>query len=234
MNGAPYMLALGAGATIGLGTASLVNLFRVLKLSPDVIESMMNERALPSRMKFEPGTFPETEASGGTEPPQLPEPGKTGPSEPITGEPESERIRRLGPGSKESPKVTPEEIEAHKARTEKSDVEKVAETQARATKVEEGKHGTGKLAEQSKARERITKNRGLAKRTREAQTAEATARAQATHMDVSALQIPEMEEYLRAKNPTALSGLTKMRKRGTPDAEYIEALKYLILEDLEK
>ncbi len=232
MAGAPYIAALGGGALVGLSTSYLVGLARILKLSPDIIESMMNERALPGKMKFEPGTFPGAESAaglpettGGGEPPQLPEKsGPSGPSEPITGEPESERIRRLGPGSKEAPKPTAEEIEGHKARTEKSLVEKV----------EAGRHGKGKLAEQSKARERITKNRGEAKRTREAQETEAKARAQATHFDVSALQIPEMEEYLRAKNPTALKGLIKMRKLGTPDVEYIEALKYLILEDFEK
>jgi hypothetical protein len=331
MSGAPYIAALGGGALVGLSTSYLVSLARILRLSPDIIESMMKERALPGKLKFEPGTFPSGEEPGA---PQLPEPsGPSGPSEPITGEPESERIRRLGTGSKEAPRPTPEEIEAHKSSTEKSGLEKVeaakkqlaerktalvrhpskeagpakavtpegqvvperwytdkgsipgeprqyldvpgtdldkakaaiiehesakgtkyeaidnegkslgtfdhaeqarAAAEAKYTKAEAGKHGTGKLAEQSKARERITKNRAVAKRTKEAQATEATARAQATHMDVSQLQIPEMEEYLQSKNPTALKGLIKMRKLGTPDVEYIEALKYLILEDLEK
>jgi hypothetical protein len=254
MSGAPYIAALGGGALVGLTSTYLVSLARIMKLSPEVIEHMMKERELPGKMKFEPGTFPSEEA-----PPQLPEPSAKGPSEPITGEPESERLVRLGPDSREATPPTVEEIAAHKARTEKSGLEKVEEAKKRLAARSQGKdvtvspesskpqtsvpksgvypegqHGTGKLAEQSKARERITKNRGTAKRTEQARATEAAARAQAQHMDVSQLQIPEMEEYLKTKNPKALSGLTKMRKGGIPDVEYIEALKYLILEDLEK
>jgi hypothetical protein len=243
MSGAPYIAALGGGAMVGLTSSYLVSLARIMKMSPEVIEHMMKERELPGKLKFEPGkNFPEGEGSP-QEPPQLPEPSAKGPSEPITGEPESERIRRLGPGSREATPPTAEEIAAHKARTEKSGLEKVEEAKKKLAarketpevkKAEPGEHGTGKLAEQSKARERITKNRGQAKRTEQARATEAAARAQAQHMDVSQLQIPEMEEYLRTKNPKALSGLTKLRKGGIPDVEYIEALKYLILEDLEK
>jgi hypothetical protein len=242
MAGAPYIAALGGGALVGLTSSSLISLARVLKLSPEVIDAIMKERELPGKMKFEEGTFPSGEEPGA--PPQLPEPsGPTGPHESLTGEPESERIRRLGPGSREATPPTAEEIAGHKARTEKSGLEKVEaakkklaerKTPPEVKKAEPGEHGTGKLAEQSKARERITKNRGLAKRTQQAKETEAAARVQATNMDVSQLQIPEMEEYLRTKNPKALSGLTKLRKGGIPDVEYIEALKFLILEDIEK
>ncbi len=225
--GASYPEAALSGLTVGVASSFLVDMARVLKLSPDIIEHMMKERELPGRMKFEPGTFPEgeeptPEVTAPKTPPQLPEP-----SGPTGGETETEHAIRTR-GMKTPSKIEP----PPKAPDVRSYEKKPPPVEA--TKAEPGQHGTGKLAEQSKARERITKNRGLAKRTKEAQAAEATARAQATHMDVSQLQIPEMEEYLRAKNPTALSGLMKMRKRGTPDAEYIEGLKYLILEDLEK
>lgn len=245
MSGAPYIAALAGGATVGLTSSYLVSLARVLRLSPDIIESMMRERELPGKMKFEEGVFPSGEEGPAPKaPPQLPEPKTPAMSpeelskakkhlkhdEPLTRLPGEETeaehaIRTRGmktPPSTEPPAKAPDVRSYEK------------EPPVEATKAELGKHGTGKLAEQSKARERITKNRGLAKRTKEAQATEAAARAQATHMDVSQLQIPEMEEYLWTKNPTTMKGLTKMRKLGTPDVEYIEALKYLILEDLEK
>jgi hypothetical protein len=264
MSGAPYIGALAGGAMVGLTSSYLVSLARVLKLSPDIIESMMKERALPGKMEFKPGTFPGGESAAG-----LPETTGGGPE----GEPQSEQDIR-GATTKESmsEEVARKEQETAQVKESrrleyeaKSGAEKVEEAKkslaakktplvrlpekvpgsAKAVtpegqvvpevkKAEPGEHGTGKLAEQAKARERITKNRGKARREKQAIETEAAARAQAQHMDVSQLQIPEMEEYLRTKNPTALKGLTKMRKLGTPDAEYIEALKYLILEDLEK
>jgi hypothetical protein len=204
MAGAPYIAALGGGALVGLSTSYLVSLARVMKLSPEIIEHMMKERELPGKMKFEEGTFPDADEKALTE---------GGPS---WGDPQ-------GLKTPTAPPPKPAQPPAPKL-----------EAKVEPTKVEPEKHGTGKLAEQAKARERVSKARAGAKRTKEAIETEAKARAQATHMDVSALQIPEMEEYLRGKNPTALKGLIKMRKLGTPDAEYIEALKYLILEDLEK
>jgi hypothetical protein len=259
MSGAPYIAALGGGALVGLTTSYLVSLARVLKLSPDIIEHMMKERELPGKMKFEPGTFPAEE--GGA--PQL-EGGPTPEDPQALRKPQEETQiemdRRLG--AKGPAKSMPEQVEDARAKlkadaeTKRLEWEKKQKTPLvrhpskepsptksvtpegqvvpEVKKAAEGEHGTGKLAEQSKARERITKNRGKARREKQAIETEATARAQATHMDVSQLQIPEMEEYLRTKNPTALKGLTKMRKLGTLDVEYIEALKYLIIEDLEK
>lgn len=103
------------------------------------------------------------------------------------------------------------------------------------TKVPEGQHGKGKLAVQAKARERVSKAREGAKRTRDTEIQESQARARATDMDTSKLQIPEMEEALKSMNPKALSGLQKLRKaKSVSDPEYQEALRYYILEAYEK
>lgn len=110
-----------------------------------------------------------------------------------------------------------------------------AAAESKFKKVPEGQHGKGKLAVRAKARERVSKAREGAKRTREAEVQEAQARAQATDMDVSQLQIPEMEEALKSMSPKALSGLQKLRKaKSITDPEYQEALRYYLLEAYEK
>lgn len=99
------------------------------------------------------------------------------------------------------------------------------------------KPGTTKesaIGRRTKARERVEKAREKAKRSKMSEAEEAKHRAQATGMDVSALQIPEMEEYLKTKRPNELRSLQALRKKGIPDGEYIEGLKYLILEGLEE
>lgn len=64
---------------------------------------------------------------------------------------------------------------------------------------------------------------------------EAQRRAAAPHMNVSNLQIPEMEEALQELNPDAFKEFQQGRKKGKwSDAEYIEGLKYLLLEEYEK
>jgi hypothetical protein len=240
MAGAPWMVGLGAGAIVGLASSYLVNMARALRLSPEVIEHMMKDRELPGPSKVDKGVFPDEGAK------TLPEgePPKTPPQLPAPSEDVIEQARRTrGAGTKE-----PMEDQVQKARDkiatdkeakrlewEKKQQEARAAKAPEVKKVEPEQHGTGKLADQAKARERITKNRGTAKRTKEAQAQEAQARAQATGLDVSQLQIPEMEEFVRTKNPTAYSGLQKLRKsKGITDEMYSEALKYYILEHLEK
>jgi hypothetical protein len=261
--GAPWLAGLGTGAAIGLMSSYLVNLARVMKLDPSIIEQMMKQRELPGKMKFEGGTFPGGEAPApeqtlSTPPtpkatPQLPTPKTEGPKErwytdkrSIPGEP---RAYLDVPGEDldkakaaivehESPKGTRFEAVDSEGKSlgtfDTMDQAKAA-AEGKYKKAEPGVGGKGKLAEQAKARERVAKTRATAKRTRETQTAEAQARAQATHMDVSQLQIPEMEEYLRAKKPAELSNLQRLRKtKGITDEMYIEGLKYYILEGLEE
>jgi hypothetical protein len=112
-------------------------------------------------------------------------------------------------------------------------------------KIPEGKRGSvpGKRAgttretpevRKAKAAERIAKVREKAKRTKISEAEEAQARAQATGIDVSKIQIPEMEEYLRTKKPTSWRHLQEQRKaKAIPDHEYIEALRFYVTEGLE-
>jgi hypothetical protein len=99
------------------------------------------------------------------------------------------------------------------------------------------KAGTTKesaIGRRTKARERVEKSRATAKRTRESEAKEAIARAQATQMDVSQLQIPEMEEFLRSKSPTAFKSLQEQRKaKAFPETDYKNALMFYTLEALE-
>jgi hypothetical protein len=108
-------------------------------------------------------------------------------------------------GIEKNPKATAEEKASAKNQRETHE-------ELRAKKIPEGQHGKGQLAEQAKARERITKNRAKAKRSAEAEATEAKARAEAQGIDLSKLQIPEMEEALRGLEPVAWSALQKGRK----------------------
>jgi hypothetical protein len=92
-----------------------------------------------------------------------------------------------------------------------------------------------RIGRNTKQAERVANKRAQTLRGKQAEEAEATARAQAKDVNVSQMQIPEMEEALLKINPKALSGLQKLRKVGrVSDVEYTEALKYLIIDGYEK
>jgi len=224
--GLGWIGSVGAGALAGYASSHLINMARALKLSPEVIEHILSERELPGKMKLGKGVFPEGESG----PPKLEAPLPKEPDEP-GGEPEDERIRRLSAGAKPALPKTPEEIKGEADRK----ATKEAEEALKPKKIPEGQHGKGKLAEQAKAIERITKNREKAKRGAQAEATEATARAQATDMDVSKLQIPEMEEALRSMEPVAWSALQKARKAKLfAEQDYEPYLREMILHAYEK
>lgn len=256
--GAPWMAGLGAGALVGAASTYIVNLARALKMSPDVIEHMMQERELPGRMKLDEGTFPEGEETPETppEPKALPPTGEseielrrrlTGPGKPPAAplEPQGGRLTR--PAS-EAPLKQAKDADAKTLAAEREKGLAAMKAEGKATpevsKVEPGVHGKGKLAEQAKARERVRKPKKDkegkpvpegAGRSAQKNVEEAHARARAQGLDVSQLQIPELEEFVRLKNPTAWRGLQKLRKaKSVPDVEYKAALEYLALEHLEE
>ena len=226
---------------------------RALKLSPEVIEHILSERELPGKMKLGKGVFPEGESG----PPKLEAP-PSSPKEP-EGETEAEHAIRTR-GMKTPVGKTPEELKGEADRKATKEAEEalkksglgagkdvtvspesskpqtnVPKSGVYPTKVPEGQHGKGKLAEQAKAIERITKNREKAKRGAQAEATEATARAQATDMDVSKLQIPEMEEALRSMEPVAWSALQKARKAKLfAEQDYEPYLREMILRAYEK
>jgi hypothetical protein len=265
--GANWIQSVAVGASIGYLSSYLTNLARTLKLSPDVIEHMLEERELPGRQRVGKGKFGEPlegelveERPGGGPSgfrpgePQIPLSGapqlpgmapaserRTEPSgPPSTGERRTiphqytqadlpALVKKTKPvGAKESPvfEGTRKGVEAKRA-----DVSEVGRT--------EGKRpGTTKespIGRRTKARERVEKQRAEAGRTRQKEQIEAESRARSTGMDVSQIQIPEMEEALQRMAPENLKSLQKMRKaKGISDPEYIEGLKFYILEAYEK
>ncbi len=239
--GMGWLPSVGAGALAGYLSTEITNMLRAAKLSPEVLEHILNTTSIPGKMPKGKGTFPTEEEPG--EPPQptpwpapVPTPGV--PSAPTpTAKPKAfpapgqlkGGINVRGVEASTAKRSSAEDIQSHtaeidrlkkieenpKATTEeKASAKNQRETheELRAQKVPEGQHGKGQLAEQAKARERITKNREKAKRGAEAEATEAKARAEAQGIDVSKLQIPEMEEALRGLEPVAWSALQKGRK----------------------
>src|SRR5205085_11702581 len=87
----------------------------------------------------------------------------------------------------------------------------------------------------TKARERVARSREESGRTRQKEIEEAQARAQAQDMDVSKIQVPELEEYLRKKEPVAWSALQKARRlKKFDEADYEPYLRELVLRAAEK
>lgn len=249
--GAPWLESVAAGATVGYAFTHIINLARAMKLSPDVIMHILSERELPGKMPVATGTFPE----GG--PPQLPSGAPPTPT-PRTGEgaaaarmikeppkqaPEASRAALIEDTQKAAAEGTPEEKAVAKQRlremgvpekTEKFVERAPAEAVGREPGAKPGTTRESPIGRATKARERVSKAREEAGRTHQAEIADAQARAQAKDIDVSKLQIPEMEEALRTMNPEAYSGLQKLRKvKAITDPEYQEALKYYILEAYE-
>jgi hypothetical protein len=67
--GAPWIAGLGAGAAVGLATSFLVRKVRALRLSPEIIETVLSERELPGKTPLSKIKLPPEE-----EPPTAPTP----------------------------------------------------------------------------------------------------------------------------------------------------------------
>jgi len=190
-------------------TTEITNALRAAKLSPEVLEHILNTTSIPGKMpkgkeRFRPKRD-QSEAPPATPgPAPIPTPGVTfGSNWRIAGcwsgfkkDYVFSSVRRLKGGinvrgSKASTAKRPVEsdIQSHTAEIdrlkkieenpkataeEKASAKNQRETheELRAKKIPEGQHGKGQLAEQAKARERITKNREKAKRGAEAEASE--------------------------------------------------------------
>jgi hypothetical protein len=294
--GAGWFGSVALGALAGYGFTGLVNAARALRLSPKVIQSILDARELPGKMRVKPGTFPEAgpgliqegaapaAPAAPTAPTALPEPKKppelpapkierraeskeVGPraklvhpeqrtlyyrlKEQLKDKSLSERDRgiieaqikdieehpfgekKLGydiKSAKVEKKMTREEAEAASAKRHAAPPEAVG----REPGARPGTTKESPLGRRTKARERVAKGREEAGRTRQKESEEAMARAQAMNMDVSQLQIPEMEEYLRAKSPSTFRSLQEQRKaKAFQESEYKEALMWYSIHALE-
>jgi hypothetical protein len=253
--GAGWLPSVGAGALAGYLTTEMTNALRAAKLSPEVIEHILETTGLPGRMPKGKGTFSSEEPPEGGTPsaptaPTKPKPSAPSPSAKFKGGISSAGVEAsIKPATQDakiqalkteiqdlSKKLRGSASEADKALAKKrmeesqSLVDEMEGKQPKVTKVPEGEHGKGRLAEQAKARERIAKNRGEAKTTAQKEAAEAQARVEAQGLDVSKLQIPEMEEALRELHPVAWSAIQKARKtKAFPETDYEPYLREMLL-----
>lgn len=147
--------------------------------------------------------------------------------------------RQMGSGVGK-PDETSKIREQKRAELEKPDPERY---KPKVTKVPEGEHGTGKLARTAKQRERVAavrKEKGstaLGGGTQEisggdvaADIAKTQERLATPNKDLSQLQIPEMEEALKAKAPKDYAMLQKFKKnRQITDEEYQQGLRHFLL-----
>ena len=98
--------------------------------------------------------------------------------------------------------------------------------------VAEGIHGKGRIAEQSKARERVNRVREVARNARAAEIKEFVTKQKSI---AETLQIPELEEAVQEHDPQGLKTLKSLRaKKAISDEEYMEGLKFYLLEALDK
>lgn len=161
--------------------------------------------------------------------------------EPLKQAPEASQAALIEDMQKAAAEGTPEEKAVAKQRLKEMGVpertERFVEKPEAVGREPGAKPGTTResaIGRRTKARERVAKGREEAGRTHQAEIADAQARAQARDIDVSKLQIPEMEEALRERNPNAYNGLQKLRKaKALTDPDYQEALRYYLIEDFE-
>jgi hypothetical protein len=265
--GGGWLSSVVAGAAVGYAATGLVNLVRALRLSPDVIEEMLNQRELPGRLPVGKGDFPQGLSTipnlqrgpmpppGGPQPtqgapPQLPgmPPPQLGAPRPQLpaplsqqadtpgGESELERLRR------NPPMPTQEMSEAEKKAAEvrpkggTPTVTKAAPGEVgREPGARPGTTRESRIGRNTKQAERVANKRAEALRGKQAEEAEATARARAKDVNVSHMQILECEEALKRLNPAGLTGLQKLRRLNRiSDAEYLPALHEMILRAWEK
>lgn len=249
--GAGWMPSLAMGAFVGYTATELTNAIRAAKLPPEVLEKILEKTSLPGKMDLPKGVFPK----GGDEPvtprPTTP-PVKQSPTPKPT--PAKPKTLQGVSFSKEPPKAAT--VVTESTPSVKPNVEEAPKTEPKVTKVPEGQHGTGKIADQAKARERVDKLRkekgstaagggklevtgddaaGKAMKAKEA--AQALSKVNSHSIDVKTMQIPELEEALKnapADLKEEFAGLRKMRATGDIDTGvYLEGLRYYYREFIE-
>ena len=256
MMGGGWLGSMAAGATLGYASSGLISLARALKLNPDIIESILKERELPGKMAPDIGNFP---SAGTTPTPTGPTPldqinrlgrdlfdskqGKSAGMELLdkpkpTSQPEVAKEKQLSisaPTAQQNaapvPKPTPAPNNAPPA----------AATPPQPTVAPSGQHGTGRLAKLAKKAENMQRYResgqdktSLEKRIVAKQTEEAAKRAMATHIDVNQYGVPELEDALKERNVKFGAVLKWYKANPSQIEEYKEALKFMLLEDIEK
>lgn len=238
--GVGYPASIGAGALAGIGTTYLIHALRAARLSPEILDGILTERQWPGRLDPPEGKFPSKEgpaSSEGTQP-KAPPPTPKLPAAPTTSKGPSAKVAELPKA--ESPKMIPESI-SNKAKAAQVAEETKTESKPSEPKVTKLPPEAGSRA--TKQRERVAKVRkekgstALGGGTQEISgggvaedIAKTHERINTPHLDVSNLQIPEMEEALQKLSPSDWKELQRMRKKGElPDTEYQEGLRAYLL-----
>jgi len=220
--GASWIGSMIPAAIAGYAFTHLVNVVRNLKLSPEVLDDILSSRELPGPRAVGRGTFPEAPPEVTPTPmPQAPPGAPASGAAPLPSPPGT-----AAPAALPAPAPEP--------------------TPATPTVVPEGVHGTGKLARQAKARERVAAKRAVEGSTaagggtleisggdvagKAQEMQEAQRRAGAPDVDTSQFQVPEMEEALRSMMPRVWDRLQQARRAGKfAEQDYEHYLREMLL-----
>ena len=138
---------------------------------------------------------------------------------------------------------------AAQVRAEAKAVEVKPSTEPQVTKVPEGEHGTGKVAEQAKARERVARVRKVKGSTAygggkqeitgggaaEEELKKADARVKAPDIDVSKIDAVDLERKLQGLDPKKFKEAIYIRKKYQMSSEeYTAVLQFFYTEAMEK
>ena len=130
----------------------------------------------------------------------------------------------------------------------KDDLKERLSKTPKVTKVAEGEHGTGKIAQQAKARERVAKVRAVKGSTAlgggkqevtggaaaEEELKKADARVRAPDIDVAKLDAVDLEQKLRGLDAKKFKEAIDMRKKHQMSSEeYTEVLRFFYTEAME-
>lgn len=228
--GGGFMGGVAAGAVSGFVGGTLVNLARDLRLPLDVVEDMLDQRELPGyknlpAIKKPPSIAPQAPKTSQLGPPQGPQNVPPAPKglPPKINAPQAANTPQLPNSASPNTPPVQKQLPAPKIDASPSSESSFrAGTSPEVTKVEEGKYGKSKLSKQARDRDRIAKKREAVAQTHQAEAKEAEAKALATNIDVTHISTPELEQFVRDKNPVMWSAIQKVQKMGKLQGEMYE------------
>jgi hypothetical protein len=238
--GAGWIGSMAAGATLGYASSGLINLARSLKLNPGIIESMLKERELPGKSAPDIGSFPTPSTPPAKPPTQIPPPAPKPQAQvpTVSSQPEVPKEKQL---ANSAPQPQPNAAPVPSATPAPNTPPAKPAAAPQTTVAPSGQHGTGRLAKLAKKAENQQRYRdtgqdktSLEKRIVAKQTEEAAKRAMATHIDVNQYGVPELEDALKERNVKFGAVVKWYKANPSQIEEYKEALKFMLLEDIEK
>lgn len=141
-----YMPSMMKGAAVGAAAKYFTDFYRAMQLDPEILKHEMKKYDLEGPSDFKPGKMP----TGSTPPPG-------GNAAPVQN-PKVPSSQAASAETTELPGISKEEKPVAKEKTPATTELPGVPKEPTVTKVAEGTHGTGRLADQSKARERVAKH----------------------------------------------------------------------------